>query len=171
MNAPGFLPGWLESVIARTYGRVEINTSMPCLLNRVSELTNLNVDGAERKNMAHVKGVVCPTMAFMGHIRIHQNNGVYLMVSKAKDAVYARCTDCKSDGGDGEGSLVEFVQGSEKRAFPWARFTEQSYAKLIQKMRGGAVAGSTPSCGDKRASSSPPAAACHGDHNRGIRLL
>lgn len=123
-----FLPGWLESAIQDvTGGKCKMNTRMACLDKRHEEISK-HVDGIERKNMAHISGLFCPSLAMQGVARVHTNNGCFVAVKD--DVVYARCSVCACSGVDQSGSLVEIVDGTQGKQYPWVRLENEVYNKM-----------------------------------------
>lgn len=74
-------------------GKVEIQTTMPCLTHLGEKLGS--VLARDTVKVARVKPMVCPSMLPKRHI--HSNNGTYLGYDTSDaDTVYIRCAACKN---------------------------------------------------------------------------
>jgi len=121
-----------------------MNTTMPCLSKRYEEIKS-HIPGMEQGRAAHVTGLFCPTLAMGGIARIHPSNGSYVVVDDGeRDVLYARCTDCDSNGVDLKDSLVEVVGGTQSLRFPWARYDAKAYERLSERWKAGPEALQTP---------------------------
>ena len=130
-----FLPGWLESAASR--GGYALNKSMPSLGTLHASLVEF-VPGVKREDTAHVIGaLVCPNT--LKTPRIHPSNGVYVAV--CGETVYAKCSDnsCCFLGGasntDEDHGYPEVVQGTVTWRRPWVKYTEESYKRLLVRMK------------------------------------
>ena len=128
-SSGGFLPGWLESAIQHVTGmKSNVNKTMACLDRRYEVIAGC-VEGIERKHMAHITGLFCPSLAIKGEARVHTNNGCFVAVKD--DVVYARCSDCTCSDVQQSGSFVDIVEGTESKQIPWIRLDENMYGKMV----------------------------------------
>ena len=136
-----FLPGWLESAVPSA--GYALNKSMPSLGTLHASLAEI-VPGVKREDAAHIIGaIVCPNTLKLP--RTHPSNGIYVVVHG--EAVYAKCSDSaccyprgaskdSGNAGDDDGDDgAELVEGTNMWRRPWVKYTEESYRRLLSKMK------------------------------------
>jgi hypothetical protein len=105
-----------------------MNTTMKCL-NKKHEDISKHIEGIDKKHVAHVFGLFCPSLAIQGVTRMHTKNGCFVAVKD--DVVYARCSDCACSDVDQSGSLVEIVEGTGGWQYPWVKLDNEAYSRMI----------------------------------------
>ena len=135
-----FLPGWVESAVAKITGgggrALSINTSMSCLDTIHIKLSNL-VEGIKRENMAHIaRALFCPCLACKGVVRVHEKNGTFVAVAEEGRVLYVRCADisCRCDEDEIKSDWAnDVVKGSGKR--PWVRLSLDRLEQMERSMK------------------------------------